>query len=178
MAFLACSVQQVLFSSLFFCHLFFSLLSHSNPPPPQVDSQLSAVNIREETEDTDATPQFTLEELNEIESMRQRKDLFSALVDSIAPAVYGHRDIKTGILLMLFGGVHKNTHEGISLRGDVNVCIVGDPSCAKSQFLKYVSSFFAFFLFVWASYSSPLNRSFLFFREQFTPPVRPLPLLG
>jgi len=31
--------------------------------------------------------------------------------------------------------------EGIRLHGDVNVCIVGDPSTAKSQFLKYVHSF-------------------------------------
>ncbi|KAK9937276.1 hypothetical protein M0R45_014077 [Rubus argutus] len=37
------------------------------------------------------------------------------------------------------GGVHKFTHEGINLRGDINVCIVGDPSCAKSQFLKYAA---------------------------------------
>ena len=42
---------------------------------------------------------------------------------------------------MLFGGVHKETGEGINLRGDINVLIVGDPSCAKSQFLKYVSTF-------------------------------------
>lgn len=48
--------------------------------------------------------------------------------------------MKRGILLMLFGGVPKTTTEGTSLRGDVNVCIVGDPSTAKSQFLKYVSS--------------------------------------
>ncbi|KAJ8549855.1 hypothetical protein K7X08_033562 [Anisodus acutangulus] len=40
---------------------------------------------------------------------------------------------------MLLGGVHKFTHEGINLRGDINVCIVGDPSCAKSQFLKYTA---------------------------------------
>lgn len=46
--------------------------------------------------------------------------------------------MKRGILLMLFGGVPKTTTEGTSLRGDVNVCIVGDPSTAKSQFLKYV----------------------------------------
>ena len=42
---------------------------------------------------------------------------------------------------MLFGGVHKETNDGISLRGDINVLVVGDPSCAKSQFLKYISSF-------------------------------------
>ena len=42
---------------------------------------------------------------------------------------------------MLLGGVHKTTQEGIKLRGDINVCIVGDPSVAKSQFLKYVHAF-------------------------------------
>eukprot|EP00002_Diphylleia_rotans_P023511 TRINITY_DN4627_c0_g1_i4.p1 TRINITY_DN4627_c0_g1~~TRINITY_DN4627_c0_g1_i4.p1 ORF type:complete len:471 (+),score=108.16 TRINITY_DN4627_c0_g1_i4:1218-2630(+) len=35
----------------------------------------------------------------------------------------------------------KTTNEGIQLRGDINICIVGDPSTAKSQFLKYVVNF-------------------------------------
>lgn len=39
---------------------------------------------------------------------------------------------------MLFGGVPKVTTELTHLRGDVNICIVGDPSTAKSQFLKQV----------------------------------------
>lgn len=51
----------------------------------------------------------------------------------------GNDEVKRGILLMLFGGVPKTTMERTSLRGDVNVCIVGDPSTAKSQFLKYVT---------------------------------------
>lgn len=42
---------------------------------------------------------------------------------------------------MLLSGVHKTTSEGIRLRGDINVCIVGDPSTAKSQFLKFVHDF-------------------------------------
>jgi len=50
----------------------------------------------------------------------------------------GHNEVKKGILLMLFGGVHKQTRDRIHLRGDINICIVGDPSVAKSQFLKSV----------------------------------------
>ena len=73
--------------------------------------------------------------------MKESKTLYRDLIKSIAPAVYGHEEIKKGILLMLFGGVHKVTPEGINLRGDVNIAIVGDPSTSKSQFLKYVVSF-------------------------------------
>ncbi|CAN1809958.1 DNA replication licensing factor MCM6 [Linum perenne] len=68
-------------------------------------------------------------ELEEIQRMRNIPDFFNKLVDSVAPTVFGHQDIKRAILLMLLGGVHKFTHEGINLRGDINVCIVGDPSC-------------------------------------------------
>uniref|UniRef100_A0A8C9FY20 DNA helicase n=1 Tax=Pavo cristatus TaxID=9049 RepID=A0A8C9FY20_PAVCR len=50
-------------------------------------------------------------------------------------------EVKRGVLLMLFGGVPKTTSEGTSLRGDINVCVVGDPSTAKSQFLKHVDEF-------------------------------------
>lgn len=89
--------------------------------------------------DEDEIPQFTAEELEDIQQMRRIPDFFNKLVESIAPTVFGHSDIKRAILLMLLGGVHKFTHEGINLRGDINVCIVGDPSCAKSQFLKYTS---------------------------------------
>ena len=73
--------------------------------------------------------------------MKDQDDLYTKLAESISPSVYGHLDVKKGVLLQLFGGVHKQTMEGIKLRGDVNICIVGDPSTAKSQFLKYICSF-------------------------------------
>ena len=64
--------------------------------------------------------------------------IYSRLVESIAPTVYGHEIVKKGLLLQLMGGVHKETKEGMHLRGDINICIVGDPSTSKSQFLKLV----------------------------------------
>ncbi|KAK1276112.1 Protein PROLIFERA [Acorus gramineus] len=96
-------------------------------------------NRRKDIDDDDIQQQFTEEERAEVEAMRNTPDFFNKIVDSIAPTVFGHQEIKRAILLMLLGGVHKITHEGINLRGDINVCIVGDPSCAKSQFLKYTS---------------------------------------
>lgn len=103
-------------------------------------SQNGAVNIRNDDEEEDIVSQFTMEEREEILKMKQDTKLYQNFVNSMAPAVYGHEEVKRGILLMLFGGVHKQTPEGINLRGDINVCVVGDPSVAKSQFLKYVTS--------------------------------------
>lgn len=62
------------------------------------------------------------------------------LASSIAPKIWGHSEIKKGILLMMVGGVHKASGN-TKLRGDINMCIVGDPSTAKSQFLKFTESF-------------------------------------
>lgn len=89
----------------------------------------------------DAPPTFSDADYRMIEEMYKTPQLYTHMAESICPTVYGHMEIKRGVLLMLLGGVHKKTMEGISLRGDINVCIVGDPSCAKSQFLKYVHTF-------------------------------------
>jgi DNA replication licensing factor MCM6 len=106
------------------------------------------VNIRADEEHTgdneenvNILDQLTPAEREEILAIKDQPDLFLRLARSISPSIYGHDEIKKGILLMLFGGVNKKTPEGIKLRGDVNICIVGDPSTAKSQFLKFVCSF-------------------------------------
>lgn len=76
--------------------------------------------------------QFSMVEKHTVMKIKDQDDLYTRLAKSIAPSVYSHNDVKKGILLQLFGGVQKNTMEGIKLRGDINVCIVGDPSTAKS----------------------------------------------
>ena len=97
--------------------------------------------------DVEETQQSMMEKLEqaEIDDLRhmvmQQGQIYNKLVNSLAPAIWGHEEIKRGILLQLMGGVHKVTPEGIHLRGDLNVCVVGDPSTSKSQFLKYVCGF-------------------------------------
>merc|ERR1719225_1490062 len=70
-----------------------------------------------------------------------RRDCFDVLARAIAPSIQGHLEVKKGILLMLIGGLGKKTDEGIKLRGDVNVCLLGDPATAKSALLKWTSEF-------------------------------------
>jgi DNA replication licensing factor MCM6 len=85
--------------------------------------------------------QMTEGEWNHMYEMSHDRNLYQNLINSLFPSIHGNEEVKRGILLMLFGGVSKTTVEGTKLRGDVNCCIVGDPSTAKSQFLKQVSEF-------------------------------------
>ncbi|KAJ3050447.1 MCM DNA helicase complex subunit mcm6 [Rhizophlyctis rosea] len=108
----------------------------------QAKDALSALHDLYEQADQDeiVRSQFNKEEWDEIQMMLRDREVYRKLVESIAPHIFGHEDVKKGVLLQLLGGVHKKTPEGMSLRGDINVCIVGDPSTAKSQFLKYVAN--------------------------------------
>ncbi|KAK7695399.1 hypothetical protein QCA50_000035 [Cerrena zonata] len=106
----------------------------------------AGTNIRGEEEDGEEDGQafarsLTEPEFDELKQMIESDHIYSRLVESIAPTVYGHEIVKKGLLLQLMGGVHKQTQEGMHLRGDINICIVGDPSTSKSQFLKYICSF-------------------------------------
>jgi DNA replication licensing factor MCM6 len=84
---------------------------------------------------------FSQSEIEDLRNMVHSDRIYSRLVNSLAPMVYGHEIVKKGLLLQLLSGVHKSTAEGMQLRGDINICIVGDPSTSKSQFLKYICSF-------------------------------------
>ena len=60
------------------------------------------------------------------------------ILRSIAPSIYGYEHIKEAIMYLLFGGVGKRFPD-ITIRGDMNVLLLGDPGTAKSQLLQYVA---------------------------------------
>ncbi|XP_066581178.1 DNA replication licensing factor Mcm6 [Prorops nasuta] len=78
-------------------------------------------------------------EWNRLYEMSRDKNLYQNIAQSLFPSIHGNDEVKRGVTLMLFGGVPKTTVECTSLRGDINCCIVGDPSTAKSQILKVVA---------------------------------------
>jgi hypothetical protein len=46
----------------------------------------------------------SLAELSMIHKIAERKDVFSLLIKSLCPSIYGHELVKAGLLLCMFGG--------------------------------------------------------------------------
>ncbi|KAK7091922.1 zygotic DNA replication licensing factor mcm3-like [Littorina saxatilis] len=85
------------------------------------------------------SPVFSVDDISKIRNFaKQKKDVFEILGRSVAPSIHGHEYIKKAVLCMLLGGNEKVLANGTRLRGDINVLLIGDPSVAKSQMLRYV----------------------------------------
>ncbi len=83
---------------------------------------------------------FSPEEEQKYKAMAASPDFYEKMASSVAPAIRGDYtdDLKKAILCLLMGGSRKLLPDGMRLRGDINVLLLGDPSMAKSQLLKFV----------------------------------------
>jgi len=77
------------------------------------------------------------EEEEKIQELAEQPDIFLKLRNSIAPDIIGNEIIKDAVVYQLFGGVSKKTISG-ETRGNIHILLVTDPSCGKSQILRYI----------------------------------------
>ena len=108
--------------------------------PPRTP-YLKVVGIQIETEGGGRVNNiFSPQEEEEFQRLARDPDIYDKIARSIAPQISGDytSDIKKSLACLLFGGSRKVLPDGVRLRGDVNVLLMGDPSTAKSQFLKFI----------------------------------------
>ncbi|XP_036163736.1 DNA replication licensing factor MCM7 isoform X2 [Myotis myotis] len=91
------------------------------------------VKMSKSEDDESGSGELSKEELRQI----AEEDFYEKLAASIAPEIYGHEDVKKALLLLLVGGVDQSPR-GMKIRGNINICLMGDPGVAKSQLLSYI----------------------------------------
>ncbi|KAK2993662.1 hypothetical protein RJ640_009477 [Escallonia rubra] len=100
---------------------------------------IRVVGIEETHEASTRGPaNFTPEEVEEFKKFASDGNAYKNICSKIAPSIFGHENVKKAVACLLFGGSRKVLPDGVKLRGDINVLLLGDPSTAKSQFLKFV----------------------------------------
>jgi len=97
-------------------------------------------NVIEKLDKSYAEIDITEEDEAEIKKLSNSPDIKKMISSSIAPSIYGYDDIKSALALQLFSGVSKELPDGVRIRGDIHVMLVGDPGTAKSQLVRYITA--------------------------------------
>ncbi|KAL5965951.1 DNA replication licensing factor mcm7-A [Taenia solium] len=87
----------------------------------------------------ESEPNLDLEPTAEEVERLSDPDMYNLMAQSLAPEIYGHEDVKKALLLLLVGGVEIRPQAGLRIRGNLNICLMGDPGVAKSQLLSFVN---------------------------------------
>jgi len=67
-----------------------------------------------------------------VQEIAQSGDVYDRLASSLAPEIFGHEDVKKALLLCMVGGVTRQLPDGMKVRGDIHVCLMGMPPFSTS----------------------------------------------
>ena len=83
-------------------------------------------------------PELSSEDKRKIKELAKDPWLREKVIQSIAPTIYGNKSIKEAIALQLFGSSSLK-FSFKDLRGNIHILLIGDPSTAKSDLLKWAA---------------------------------------
>ncbi|ELR17905.1 MCM8 protein [Acanthamoeba castellanii str. Neff] len=110
---------------------------------------------------------FSLVDLQMITDIASQENLFSLIVNSLCPTIFGHQLVKAGLMLALFAGTRRgHDKDTLPIRSDSHVLVVGDPGLGKSQLLQAVSNVAPRGVYVCGSYSSSSGLTVTLFKEK------------
>jgi len=81
---------------------------------------------------------ITEEDERIIKELAADPHIYEKLISSLAPSLYGMKEIKESVILQLFGGVPRTLKDKVKFRGEIHILMLGDPASGKSQLLKLV----------------------------------------
>jgi replicative DNA helicase Mcm len=99
--------------------------------------QLDANSVEVLGKEPETSPP-TPEEEEKMLELAKDPEVHKKIMSSIAPSIFGNEHLKEAVMYLLFGGVSR-TLPDMTVRGEMNALIIGDPGTAKSQMLQYVS---------------------------------------
>ena len=99
--------------------------------------QLDANSVEVLGKEPETSPPTPEEEAKMLE-LAKDPEVHKKIMGSIAPSIFGNEHLKEAVMYLLFGGVSR-TLPDMTVRGEMNALIIGDPGTAKSQMLQYVS---------------------------------------
>lgn len=105
---------------------------------------------------------------HELEMLKSDPDVYNRLARSIAPEIFGSVDVKKAMLLLLLGAPPKRMPDGMRLRGDLHICLMGDPGVAKSQLLKHIAKVAPRAVYTTGKGSSGVGLTAAVIRDPFT----------
>jgi len=119
----------------------FNNAASRNQKEPSKSVYLRVVGLQKDNDAHGQAVTFTPAEEEAFRALARHEDVYDILSRSIAPNISGSYtvDIKKALTCQLLGGSRKKLNDGVRLRGDINCLLLGDPSMAKSQFLKFIS---------------------------------------
>lgn len=113
---------------------------HSTRTPDKEDYQYSFLATHIEENRQENLNQTTPTDLI-IVKMKNDPNLLENVIETMFPNFFGFDQVKFALLLQAIGGVSKVTQDGMPLRGDIHLLLIGDPSIGKSVLMNSIKNY-------------------------------------